>query len=54
MQNTLEQMWDYAQSIADQDEEDPDPTPPNFKEISPEKIKKTVKKIKQKIKKTQS
>ena len=51
MENTLEQMWEYAQSIANDDEEDnPDPDPPSFKKISPEKIEKTVEKIEQKIK----
>lgn len=36
-------MWQYAQSIAD--EEDSDPTPPDFKKIDKEKVEKTVKKI---------
>src|SRR5690625_6351335 len=49
MESTLEQMWEYAQSITD-DEDDPDPDPPSFKKISPEKIEKTVEKIEQKIK----
>src|SRR5690625_7822042 len=51
MEITLEQMWEYAQSIANDDEEDdPNPDPPSFKKISPEKIEKTVEKIEQKIK----
>ena len=43
MRNQLEQMWEYAQSVAD--EEDQDPEPPDFKQIDPEKIKATAKKI---------
>lgn len=39
----LEELWTYAQSVAD--EEDRDPEPPNFKEIDPEKVQKTAKKI---------
>ena len=39
----LEQMWQYAQSIAN--EEDQDPTPPDFKIINKEKVQKTAKKI---------
>src|SRR5690625_7715540 len=51
MESTLEQMWEYAQSIAnDDDDDDPEPDPPSFKKISPEKIEKTVEKIEQKIK----
>lgn len=46
----LEQMWDYAQTIANnEDSLDPDPNPLNFKEISPEKIDKVVKQIERKI-----
>src|SRR5690625_5387649 len=51
MESTLEQMWEYAQSITD-DEDDPDPDPPSFKKISPEKIEKTVEKIEQDRKST--
>lgn len=40
MAEQLEQMWDYAQGIAD--DEDRDPEPPGFKEISPEKVERTV------------
>ena len=36
MTKQLEEMWDYAQSIAD--EEDRDPEPPNFKKLNPEKV----------------
>lgn len=43
MKKQLEQMWDYAQSIAD--EEDKDPEPPDFKTINPEKVKQTAEKI---------
>src|SRR5690625_1409215 len=51
MESTLEQMWEYAQSIANDDEaDDPDPDPPSFKKSSPEKIEKTVEKIEKKIK----
>src|SRR5690625_2739563 len=44
----LEELWTYAQSVAD--EEDRDPEPPNFKEVDPEKVKKTAKKINQILK----
>lgn len=43
MAQQLEQMWNYAQSIAD--EEDRDPTPPEFKSIDKKKIEQTAKKI---------
>lgn len=43
MAEQLEQMWNYAQSIAD--EEDSDPTPPDFKVIDKEKIEQTARKI---------
>ena len=43
MKQQLEQMWDYAQSIAD--EEDKDPESPDFKQINPEKVKETAEKI---------
>src|SRR5690606_41559252 len=43
MAEQLEQMWEYAQDIAE--EEDSDPTPPDFKEIDPEKVRKTAEKI---------
>ncbi|MBB5334833.1 transposase [Chryseobacterium koreense] len=43
MQQQLEEMWDYAQSIAD--EEDKDPEPPDFKAVDPKKIEQTAKKI---------
>lgn len=49
MVEQLEQMWVYAQSIAD--EEDRDPTPPEFKPIDKEKIEQTAKKIEQIISK---
>lgn len=45
----LEQMWNYTQSIAD--EEDRDLTLPEFKTIDKEKIKHTAKKIEQIISK---
>src|SRR5690606_40852745 len=32
----LEDMWQYAQSVAD--EEDQDPEPPEFKKLDPEKV----------------
>ena len=43
MAEQLEQMWNYAQQIAD--EEDKDPNPPNFKTIDKEKVEQTAKKI---------
>ena len=43
MAKQLEEMWQYAQSIAD--EEDRDPTPPDFKKIDKEKVERTAKKI---------
>lgn len=43
MAEQLEAMWQYAQSVAD--EEDSDPTPPDFKKIDKEKVEETVKKI---------
>lgn len=43
-------MWQYAQHIAeDEDEDDLDPEPPSVK-ITPGKIRKNVEKIEQKIK----
>lgn len=39
----LEQMWHYAQSIAE--EEDKDPRPPDFKSIDKEKVERTAKRI---------
>ena len=43
MLEQLEELWQYAQGIAD--EEDKDPTPPDFKKIDKEKIEKTAAKI---------
>ena len=43
MARQLEEMWEYAQSIAD--EEDTDPTPPDFKKVDKEKVEKTAQKI---------
>ena len=43
MTEQLEAMWEYAQSIAD--EEDSDPTPPDFKKIDKEKVEKTAREI---------
>lgn len=51
MVEQLEEMWQYAQRIAD--EEDSDPTPREFKKIDEEKIEKTAKKIEKIISKTQ-
>lgn len=39
----LEEMWEYAQSIADDD--DKDPTPPDFKKVEKEKVEQTARKI---------
>src|SRR5699024_12029550 len=46
----LEEMWNHAQAIADDESGDPEPTPPDFTKITPEKIEKTVKEIERKIK----
>ena len=43
MVKQLEDMWQYAQSIAD--EEDQDPEPPEFKKLDPEKVQQTADKI---------
>ena len=43
MSQQLEELWQYAQRIAD--EEDKDPTPPDFKEIDKQKVKKAAAKI---------
>ena len=45
MVQQLEEMWQYAQSIAD--EEDSDPVPPDFKGIDREKVEKAARKIEQ-------
>ncbi len=47
MLKQLEELWTYAQSIAW--DEDKDPEPPEFKEISKEKIRETVENINQKL-----
>ncbi|BAV94168.1 hypothetical protein [Ichthyobacterium seriolicida] len=44
MSEQLENMWQYAQSIAD--EEDIDPTPQDFSKIDKEKVEKTATKSK--------
>lgn len=49
MAEQLEAMWKYAQSIAD--EEDDDPTPPDFKKIDKEKVAETARKIEKIIRK---
>jgi len=49
MARQLEEMWNYAQSIAE--DEDKDPTPPEFKTIDKEKIEKTARKIENIIRK---
>ena len=43
MMKQLEEMWEYAQSIAD--DEDRDPTPPDFKKVEKEKVEQTARKI---------
>ena len=43
MVEQLEAMWEYAQSVAD--EEDRDPTPPDFKKIDKQKVERTARKI---------
>ena len=47
MLTQLEELWNYAQSISNDD--DPDTEPPQFKEISQEVIQKTVKQIDTKL-----
>jgi len=47
MLKQLEELWTYAQSIAS--DEDKAPEPREFKEISKEKIQKTVESINQKL-----
>ena len=47
MLTQLEELWNYAQSI--ENEDGPDTDPPEFKEISKEIIEKTVSKIDQKL-----
>lgn len=47
MLQQLEELWTYAQNIAAQ--EDKDPEPPEFKEISGEKIRETVESIDRKL-----
>lgn len=49
----LEEMWDYTQDIADNEDGGPEPAPPDFKKITPEKIEKTFKEIERKIRKSQ-
>ncbi|MBV7282860.1 IS1182 family transposase [Corynebacterium sp. TAE3-ERU30] len=49
MAEQLEELWNYAQSIADQQDQDP-PEPPSFKKISPEKIRQTAEKMSKIIK----
>lgn len=43
MMQQLEEMWEYAQGIAD--DEDRDPTPTDFKKVEKEKVEKTARKI---------
>lgn len=47
MLTQLEDLWNYAQSIANDDEQNPEP--PQFKEISKEVIQKTVEQIDTKL-----
>ena len=47
MLTQLEELWNYAQSISNDDE--PNPEPPDFKEISKEVIQKTVEQIDAKL-----
>jgi transposase len=44
MAKQLEDMWQYAQGIADMEDDD-DPTPDDFRKIDKEKVEKTVRKI---------
>lgn len=48
MSKQLEEMWAYAQSIAD--DEDRDPEPPCFKQLGPEKVERTAEQINQLLK----
>lgn len=43
MMQRLEEMWEYAQAIAD--DEDRDPTPPDFTKVDKEKVRETAQKI---------
>lgn len=43
MSKQLEELWAYSQAIADEDDKDPEP--PDFKEINPDKVSATAKKI---------
>ena len=43
MSEQLEELWQYAQSVAD--EEDKDPTPPDFTKMDREKVERTAQKI---------
>ncbi|MDA8685844.1 transposase [Robiginitalea sp.] len=43
MARQLKEMWHYAQSVADQ--EDTDPTPPDFTQIDKEKVTQTAQKM---------
>lgn len=43
MMQQLEKMWEYAQGVAD--DEDKDPTPPDFKKVEKEKVEQTGRKI---------
>lgn len=52
MLRQLEELWKYAQSVAR--EEDKDPETPDFKEISKEKIQQTVENINAKLKGNES
>ena len=47
MLTQLEDLWNYTQNIANDDE--PNPEPPQFKEISKEVIQKTVEQIDTKL-----
>ena len=48
MLRQLEDLWKYAQSVAR--EEDKDPEPPEFKKLDPEKVQQTVENINAKLK----
>src|SRR5690606_41686112 len=50
MAKQLDAMWEYANSIADSEDNEPEPTPPDFTELSPEKVRKTVENIENKLK----
>src|SRR5690625_6356918 len=50
MAKQLDAMWEYANSIADSEDNEPEPNPPDYTELYPEKVRKTVENIDNKLK----